>query len=96
MFARKKRSKSGSASIQIIDKPKGYRVIETVGSANNPEEVERLFLRAKQSLTPKRAGELSQNMYELEYTLPESGEIKRQLLRMDADQQSIYDLIRKP
>ncbi len=54
MFARKKRNKSGSVSIQIIDKTKGYRVIETVGSSNNPEEVERLFLRAKQSLTPKQ------------------------------------------
>ena len=43
MFVRKKRNSSGSVSIQIIDKANGYKVAQTVGSAMNVEEVERLW-----------------------------------------------------
>jgi transposase len=42
MFVRKKRNKSGSISIQVIDKTKGYRVVKTVGSSRAPDEIERL------------------------------------------------------
>jgi hypothetical protein len=42
MFVRKKRNKSGSVSVQVIDKAKGYRVIKTIGSARTPEEIDRL------------------------------------------------------
>lgn len=42
MFVRKKSNKSGSVSIQIIDKSNGYRVIKTMGSAKDPQEVQRL------------------------------------------------------
>ena len=51
MFVRKKRNKSGSTSIQIIDKSRGnYRVIHTVGSSRNPVEIERLHKRAHSKL----------------------------------------------
>lgn len=43
MFVRKKRNNSGSISVQIIDKTDGYKVVKTVGSAVNAEEVERLW-----------------------------------------------------
>ena len=42
MFVRKKRNKSGSISIQVINKSNGYRVLKTVGAAREPEEIERL------------------------------------------------------
>jgi len=42
MFVRKKQNISGSVSIQIIDKSHGYRVVETIGSARDPDDVERL------------------------------------------------------
>lgn len=42
MFIRKKRNKSGSVSVQVIDKTKGYRVVKAVGSSKIPEEIERL------------------------------------------------------
>ena len=48
MFARKKRNKSGVVSVQIIDKTAGYRVAQTVGSSSNPDEIERLWIRAQQ------------------------------------------------
>lgn len=47
-------------------------------------------------MSPKRAGELTHNMYELEYQLQSSGEIRRQVLKMDQEQQSVYNAICKP
>lgn len=59
------------------------------------KELELLLRQNKISMSPKRAAELTQNMYELEYILPESGEKKRQLLRMDEEQQQVYDAVYK-
>ena len=42
MFVRKKPNKSGSVSVQVINKSDGYRVVKTIGSANDPDEVNRL------------------------------------------------------
>ena len=48
MFVRKLRNRSGSTSIQIISKDSGkYRVVETVGTSKDPEEIERLIIEAK-------------------------------------------------
>lgn len=47
MFVRKKRNKSGSVSVQIIDKSDGYKVIRTVGSSKDSEEVKYLVNEAK-------------------------------------------------
>ncbi len=43
MYVRKKKNKSGSVSVQIIDKKAGYRVVETIGSAKGEEEIGRLY-----------------------------------------------------
>ncbi len=46
MFVRKKRNKSGSVSIQIIDKSDGqYKVVETIGSSEEKNQIE--YLRKK-------------------------------------------------
>lgn len=42
MFVRKKRNQSGTISVQVIDKSKGFRVIKTIGSGRDPAEVHRL------------------------------------------------------
>jgi hypothetical protein len=47
MFVRKKRNKSGSTSVQIIDKSAGYRVVQTVGLATEQEEIFKLVQKAK-------------------------------------------------
>ena len=40
MFVREKKNKSGTVSIQIIDKSIGIdRVAQTVGSSSDPEEI---------------------------------------------------------
>jgi hypothetical protein len=47
MFVRRKKNKSGTVSIQIISKHTGkYRVIKSLGSSRNPEEIERLERKA--------------------------------------------------
>ena len=43
MFVRKKKNKSGSVSIQIIDKTKGYKVVETVGSSKDTNKIRQLI-----------------------------------------------------
>lgn len=48
MFVRKNSNRSGSVSIQIISKRDGqYKVVETVGTSKDPDEVEKLVLEAK-------------------------------------------------
>ncbi len=42
MFVRKKHNKSGTVSVQVIDKSGGYRVVKTMGSARGDAEIDRL------------------------------------------------------
>ena len=51
MFIRKKPNKSGSISVQVIDKSNGYRVVRTIGSARDPVEIERLVERGQCFIT---------------------------------------------
>ena len=48
MFVRRKRNASGSVSVQIIDKSNGYKVVKTLGSATDPDDIERLVHEAAQ------------------------------------------------
>ena len=51
MFVRKKKNKSGSVSVQIIDKSRGkYRVIRTIGCAKTKREAELMTLLANTEL----------------------------------------------
>ena len=44
-------------------------------------------------MSAQRAGELTQNMYELHYTLPDSNDAKRLILNMDNEQRQLYKCI---
>lgn len=59
------------------------------------KELERLLIKYKIDMSPKRAAELTHNMYELNYTL--SGKVRQTkiLLKMDEEQRILYDIIRK-
>jgi hypothetical protein len=47
MFVRKKPNKSGSISVQIIDKSSGkFKVVESIGVATNDSELKTLFSKA--------------------------------------------------
>ena len=47
MFVRKKKNRSGSVSVQVIDKSKTYRVVKTIGSSKDPYQIRRMFELAK-------------------------------------------------
>ncbi|MBU0979141.1 IS1634 family transposase [Patescibacteria group bacterium] len=58
MFVRKKKNNSGSISIQIINKADGkYKVIKTVGSSSDDDELERLWIKAHE-IMPELVGQL--------------------------------------
>lgn len=59
------------------------------------KELERLLYKHKIGFSPKRAAELTHNMYEIEYTLPHSKRVANTILKMDDEQQSLYDIIHK-
>lgn len=59
------------------------------------KELERLLCKHKINFSPKRAAELTHNMYEIEYTLPHSKKTERTILQMDIEQQSLYNIIHK-
>ncbi len=42
MFVRQKPNRSGSVSVQVIDKANGYRVVKTMGSSKDPQQISRL------------------------------------------------------
>ncbi len=43
MFVRKKRNRSGTVSVQIVDKSNGYRVVKSMGASDDPHELQRLM-----------------------------------------------------
>ena len=47
MFVRKKKNKSGSVSVQIIDKSDGYRVFQTVGASEDQDKINLLVQKAR-------------------------------------------------
>jgi len=59
------------------------------------KELERLLDKHKAGFSPKRATELTHNMYEVEYTFPHSKRKAKTLLKMDREQQSLYNIIHK-
>jgi len=57
------------------------------------KELERLLEAGKTGMSPKRAAELTHTMYELNYSPPGSAEKKRKLLKLDEEQQLLYNII---
>lgn len=47
VFIRKKKNRSGSISVQVIDKSRSYQVVKTVGCSKNSEEIDRLVALGK-------------------------------------------------
>lgn len=51
MFLRKKKNRSGSTSIQIISKTYGkYKVVKTIGSGRNEQDIQKLWYLGKQEM----------------------------------------------
>jgi transposase len=59
------------------------------------KELERLLKKAGIVMSPKRAGELTHNMYEIEFVLPKSRKKEKIILKMDAEQELLRSIIEK-
>jgi transposase len=59
------------------------------------KELERVLYQAKSRLSLKKAAEITHNMYQITYTLPASKLTQIHLLKMDEEQQELYDIIQK-
>jgi transposase len=57
------------------------------------KELERRLADAGLDTSPRRAIELTQTMYEMTFTLPNDPKGQRVLLKMDSEQQALYDLL---
>jgi transposase len=57
------------------------------------KELERVLYKEKSSLSLKKAAELTHNMYQITYTLPDSKHTKNKLLKMDEMQQELYEIV---
>lgn len=58
------------------------------------KELERLLKEAKSNLSVKRAVELTHNMYQITYMLPQSKHTKSNLLKMDDEQNELYNVVK--
>lgn len=59
------------------------------------KELERILYKEKSNLSLEKAKELTHNMYEITYTLPESKRTKSKLLKMDDEQAELYHIVMK-
>jgi transposase len=59
------------------------------------KELERVLYHEKSTLSLKKAAELTHNMYQVKYTLPDSGYTKTRLLNMDDQQKELFDIVSK-
>ena len=59
------------------------------------KELERILHKEKSSLSVKAAAELTHNMYQITYTLPQSKHTKSKLLKMDDKQAELHRIIQK-
>jgi len=57
------------------------------------KELERVLYQEKSTISLKKASELTHNMYQITYTLPNSKHTKTKLLTMDEKQQELYDIV---
>ncbi|MDR0206034.1 MAG: IS1634 family transposase [Bacteroidales bacterium] len=59
------------------------------------KELERVLHEEKAPISLKKASEITHNMYQLTYQLPQSKHIKSTLLKMDELQSELYQIVRK-
>jgi transposase len=57
------------------------------------KELERALKRANSNISVQAANELTHNMYQIVYTLPDSRIEKKQILKMDLKQQELYEIV---
>ncbi len=82
MFIRKKKNKSGSVSVQIVDKSDGYRIVETIGASKEPDKIN-VFVRKAQHVIRTAGGKQSELF---SFKTPEEAIVKRFLGELSNEQ----------
>jgi transposase len=59
------------------------------------KELERVLYKEKSALSLRKASELTHNMYQITFTLPESKHTKSMLLKMDDEQAELFQIVGK-
>jgi len=59
------------------------------------KELERVLKEEKSSISLQTASEITHNMYQITYQLPESKHVKSTLLNMDPQQRELYEIVQK-
>jgi transposase len=59
------------------------------------KELERVLQEEKATISLKTASEITHNMYQITYQLPDSKHIKSKLLKMDEQQNELYQIVQK-
>ena len=59
------------------------------------KELERVLYQENSTLSIKKASELTHNMYQITYQLPDSKKMKQKLLGMDEQQMELYEIVRR-
>jgi IS4 transposase len=59
------------------------------------KDLERVLYNEKSRLSIKQAAEITHNMYDITYKLPDSKQTKTKLLKMDEQQQELFEIIRR-
>jgi len=78
---RKKKNSSGSISIHIVDRTnRGYKLIESLGSSKNEDEIEALYQQAL-----KRVDELENNLFYASYNNQKKEQLKNLLSQITTD-----------
>ena len=78
---RKKKNKSGSISIHIVDRTnRGYKLVESLGSSKDTEEIEALYQQAL-----KRVDELENNLFYVSYNNQKKEQLKNILSQITTD-----------
>src|SRR5699024_2545237 len=78
VFVRKKKNPSGVISVQVIDKSSGkYRIVKTIGSSSEPEEIKQLYLKGKKWMSERING---QDMFGQKIAEDEEEQVAKYLL----------------
>lgn len=82
MFVRRKKNKSGSITVQIVDKSDGYRIIRTIGTARDRDNIEYFVQKARHVI--RTCGGKQAELFT--YQTPEETAVKRFLGQLGNEQ----------
>lgn len=82
MFVRRKKNKSGSVTVQIVDKSKGYRIVRVIGTAREQDKIDYFVEKAHHII--RTCGGKQAELFT--YQTPEEAVVRRYLRQLSNEQ----------